>query len=278
VLPALGLAGRVRPNRIRPVVTPIITLKSAAYVTGEAIRLSDLLPEAAPEELRDASQGIDLGRAPQLGSMRVYEAAHIVEILNSHPEVARQITVPDQVAVSRSGNRLKTEVLQNAIKTFLRDKDAEDLPDSALRWSRDITTSEPNPALEVRSVTWDSTRRFLQFSMRCVKAAECRDFLVYLELPERTLTHVSQKLGLNTSAAAKPSGVAGESGNGPVLIQAGRKVQLIMKGDGIQISLPVICLQNGRAGEKIRVRDAGSARVFLAEVVSRDLLSSKLES
>lgn len=255
-----------------------VVLPSAAYVMGDAVRLSDLLPRGASDELRHASQGIELGLAPQLGSMRVYDSSRILQILNAHPEIAKRIVVPDQVVVRRSGFPLSSEAIYHAVTSFLREKgEVGDVPESALRRAGDITTAEANPALEVRAVNWDPGRRLLQFCLRCVKSAACHDFLVYLT-PQGILARQLGRLGWSTNLATKTHTATEETADSPILIEAGRKARLLMQGDGIQISVQVICLERGRAGQKIRVRETGSPQIFRAQVVSRDLLWSRLES
>lgn len=252
-----------------------VVLLSSAYVTEDVVRLADLLPRGASHELHQACQAIELGRAPQRGSMRVYESARFAEILDAHPEIARQLAIPENVVVRRSGYPLNPAGIRNAIAGFLREKeDLGNLTDSALRWSSDITTAEADAALEVRAVHWDPGQRQLQFSLRCVQAASCRDFLVYLQEPENAQS--LQKLGWTN--LAKKADAATDEASGPILVEAGREVHLLMQGDGIQISLKVICLESGRVGQKIRVRKSGSQHVFQAEVVSSDLLWSRLES
>lgn len=257
----------------------LVALPRIAYVTTEAVRLSDLLPRAASDELRRMSQEVELGRAPQFGSMRVYERAQLSELLDAHPEIARRLALPDQIVVRRSGYPLTLAAIHGAIASFLRAKgNVADLSDSSLQWSSGVTMAEANPALEVRSGRWDPARRQIQFCLRCVKAQACPDFLVYVQGTPGLFDQWPQKVGWSASAVTKSNAVAPEMAKLPILIEAGRRVRLVMQGDGIHISLLVICLQNGRLGETIRVRQAGSPHVFRAEVVSRDLLWSKLES
>ena len=247
-----------------------VILPTSVDVTTETVRLSDLLPRGAPDDLQRLAREIKLGRTPLLGSVRVYQGAWLNEVLSRYPEPAKRITVPDQVTVRRAGFPISRATIHEAIVGFLRERGQPDLLYPALRWSDGITTTA-HPVIEVRAANWESARRQLQFRLRCVPNETCRDFLVYMQNPPATLVHGIEKFsGSNQGAHIRT--------DSPVLIEAGRKARLLIQADGLQISLNVICLERGRAGQKIRVRTAGKGHVFQAEVVNRDLLWSGPES
>ena len=57
-----------------------------------------------------------------------------------------------------------------------------------------------------------------------------------------------------------------------ILAKSGSPVSLIVAGEGFRITLPVICLQPGALGQRIRVRDPAGTRILIAEVVSAETL------
>lgn len=253
-----------------------LVLLTCVDVATDTVHLSDLLPRGAADDLRGLAQEIDLGRAPNVGSVRVYLGASLSEILSQHSEVSKRLTVPDQIVVRRAGFPISRATIHDVIIRYLREKGIVDPPDSALQWSGAVTTTTAHPALEVRAVTWDARSRQLQFRLHCIPDDACRDFLVYLQNAPESLTQ--EMTNLSNNARSKTADVGKNATGGPVLIEAGRKVRLVMQGDGLQISLTVVCLERGRAGQKIRVRAADNAHVFQAEVVNRNLLWSRPES
>jgi hypothetical protein len=255
-----------------------LVLRTSVDVTTETVHLCDLLPRGASDDLRRLAQEIDLGRAPMLGSMRVYQGSWLSQILWQHPEISKQITVPDQIVVKRAGFPISRTTVHDVVARYLQERGQANLPDSALQWSGGISTTTAHPALDVRAANWDSRMRQLRFRLRCVPDETCRDFLVSLQNPPETLAQEMQKLGWGNNRATKTTDASQNSADGPVLIERGRRVRLLMHGDGIEITTSVICLERGRAGQKIRVRAAGGRRVFQAEVVNRELLWSRPES
>ena len=248
-----------------------VVLPSAASVAGETVKLSDILPRHVPNTLREASQTIELGRAPRLGSMRVYEGAQIVEILHAYPEIAKGIVVPDRVVVTRSGYPIPPAAIHHAITKFLNKKEGErELPGSAIRWATNIFATENNPSIAVRDMIRDSNKHQLQFTLGCPTSSICRDFLVYVQDPGNVLAEMVPRKRI--AAKARP-----DAGDGAILIRAGRRVQMLMQGDGMQISFKVVCLENGRAGQTIHVRNRDSRQILQAQVVSGNLVWSRLE-
>lgn len=255
-----------------------LVLPSSVSVSTETVHLSDLLPGGVSGDLRLLAQQIELGRAPKFGSVRAYQGAWVAEVISGHPEISKQISIPDQIVVRRSGFPISRVAIHDAVIHFLQERTgAADLPDIVLQWSGSITARTENSALVVRSVVSDSAKHQLEFRVREVPDEACHDFLVYLQNPPESLAQAIAKSGGNHPATKTPGAIKNPDA-GPILIEPGRRVRLLMQGDGIQISLSVICLERGRAGQKIRVRAAGRTLVFQAEVVNRDLLRSGPES
>jgi len=255
-----------------------LVLPSSVSVSTETVHLSDLLPGGVSGDLRLLAQQIELGRAPKFGSVRAYQGAWVAEVISGHPEISKQISIPDQIVVRRSGFPISRVAIHDAVIHFLQERTgAADLPDIVLQWSGSITARTENSALVVRSVVSDSAKHQLEFRVREGPDEACHDFLVYLQNPPESLAQAIAKSGGNHPATKTPGAIKNPDA-GPILIEPGRRVRLLMQGDGIQISLSVICLERGRAGQKIRVRAAGGTLVFQAEVVNRDLLRSGPES
>jgi hypothetical protein len=60
------------------------------------------------------------------------------------------------------------------------------------------------------------------------------------------------------------------------VVRSGERVTLIVEGKDLRITLPVICLQNGALGQKIRVSSSDHKKIYIAEVTQAGLLKSTL--
>ena len=58
----------------------------------------------------------------------------------------------------------------------------------------------------------------------------------------------------------------------PVLAKPGQPATVLVQGDGFRIFTTAVPLQRGRKGQRIRVRDLATRRVFMAEVLDRGYL------
>jgi hypothetical protein len=252
-----------------------VVLSNDVHVTGTTVRLADLLPPNARNDLRKVSSVIELGQAPQPGSTRVYDGFRIAEILKAHPEIARRVTIPDRILIRRSTYAITATAVHDAVSNYLTETGQRtDLSDLVLQPAGGMASLEPNPTLQVRKVNWDSAKHQYEFRLHCVKLTACRDFLVYVQDPHKRLALPLKTAGRVGGGLAK--GTLATSDANPVLIPAGSRIRMVMQGDGMQISLTVTSLESGRAGQKIRVRS--NRQTLLAEVVSRNLVWSKMDS
>ena len=74
-------------------------LLQSAVVSGESIRLSDLLPGGAPSHLQAAARGVVLGRAPIPARGRLLERSAILRHLARAGISTTDVRVPDHITV-----------------------------------------------------------------------------------------------------------------------------------------------------------------------------------
>jgi hypothetical protein len=146
--------------------------------------------------------------------------------------------------------------------------------DSQISLLSQVTAGTPDPALEVSSIeTLPNTSQTGKSETRsavrvaCRVATECLPFYAIVRWPDG----VSPPSAKATQGLlAKPVAAAKET---PVLImRAGAHAILILQDGAAQIQLNVVSLQNGAAGQKIRVAGEGNRQVYLAQVISPTLL------
>jgi flagella basal body P-ring formation protein FlgA len=98
----------------------------------------------------------------------------------------------------------------------------------------------------------------LKVRLRCDENSECLPF--YVLLRGKTTGEISDLKKLLEEGPTAPKATR------PV-VRGGDSATLIVQTQNMQMTLPVICLQNGRLGERIKVASPDRKRTFEAEVV-----------
>jgi hypothetical protein len=135
-----------------------------------------------------------------------------------------------------------------------------------------IMASTPNPALKVGAIeTWGG--REIRVRIECANPTECIPFFVAVHTPQ-----LPKQPGHSEMPATEPGLL---SNSAPVanlfLVRTGSAALLLLEGEHIRIRLPVICLEDGRTGQVVRVTSKDGRQTYTAEVVSRNALKGRLE-
>jgi hypothetical protein len=132
-----------------------------------------------------------------------------------------------------------------------------------------FTTVVPDPQLEVTVINPSPDHRCLLAQMRCRKRSACGSFLIEIvfSVPaggiwSRELKLASEKAGQADMATSV----------GPILVKPGRMALLVIDGDGLRITQPVLPLRQGRFGERVKVSNPQSHRSWLARVSGEGML------
>jgi hypothetical protein len=237
-----------------------VRLRAEVTVEGTTVRLSDLLPDNAGTELKAAAESLSLGRAPQIGSLRVLSANKVRQAIAEIPLATTEIDIPEQVVVRRIGWPLQTE---NITRTLSHSKftHALDFSTAKIVLPPGFSSIAANPQIEVTAFNSNAGHQHLLVSMRCRERAVCGSFLVeVLNVPAEAVPSPELKL-----AYKKVSEPSLSSASGPVLVRPGRLALLVIEGDGIRITQPVMPLKSARLGEVVRVSDPRTHRSWLAQ-------------
>jgi hypothetical protein len=238
----------------------IASLLRIASVPRDTIRLSDLLPPDAPNQLRQAGEQIELGRTPQCHTIRVFEPSDIAKVISSLPALGG-LTPSGPVSVRRTCFPIRRDAVLRAISGYVKEKGIA-LTESPMHWNEIVDATKENPVLQVEQVLPDPARAVLQFRLRCMERAVCSSF--WVAVPAR------QGVDLPSPAT---SVVPVE---GPVLVKSGQRALLVFDQPPMRIQLWVTCLQRGSLGKQIRVMDPFTHRVFEAEVTGAGTLMARL--
>jgi hypothetical protein len=128
----------------------------------------------------------------------------------------------------------------------------------------EVSVSSNPSTLQVVSTTSNGSTEVVR--LRCRDNHECLPFYV--------LVHGSA--GVRTTQRRQESGATAESTVFPAVIRGGDRAVLILENADYRIRVPVICLQDGARGQKIRVASKDRKRFFEGEVVSAGLLKGSL--
>ncbi len=133
----------------------------------------------------------------------------------------------------------------------------------------DVVATSASPKLRVRSVEkWGDHR--LMVRLECEAAQECVPFMVGLQLGQ------SGDAQNSTSTPQLAAGSMARPSLKSYVVRAGAQTTLMLDGDRVHIRMPVVCLENGVPGQKVRVRSSDSKQVYTAEVVDDTLLKGRL--
>lgn len=115
--------------------------------------------------------------------------------------------------------------------------------------------------------TWGDHRMMVR--LECESPEECVPFFVGLAVN-------GQEWELFNTAAAELPPLAGRSPFKSYVVHAGARATLLLDGEHVHIRIPVICLENGAAGQKVRVTGRDRKQVYTAEVIDGALLKGRL--
>jgi hypothetical protein len=132
-----------------------------------------------------------------------------------------------------------------------------------------ITATEAHPLLKVLSVdllNGEADRVLL----RCEHPNTCLPFYVVVHWGHPG-EQASDKPGSTSGRPTQP-GVGAES----LWVRSGRFAMLVLDGEYVHLTFPVLCLQNGGRGQQVRVISKDTKKRYRARVIGPGLLTSLL--
>jgi hypothetical protein len=133
-----------------------------------------------------------------------------------------------------------------------------------------VTSTVRDAWLEVVQVThWQEDK--LKVELRCHDPRVCLPFYILINkggtvdqpgMSSAADAHTATKQPALEMPAEKP------------LMRSGDLATLTFSDQGLRITMPVICLENGQRGQKIRVASADHKRFYKAEIVGPGLLKA----
>ncbi|HZQ67128.1 MAG TPA: hypothetical protein VFA68_01310 [Terriglobales bacterium] len=243
-----------------------LSLLNTVEVSSETITLSDLLPAAASESLRNAGYSILLGRSPQPGSIRVLTASDLRDrIPQSFRSGDPGMVVPAAVLVRRTCPVLDRAGISQRIFHFLHEQEWLTSTSSGkedILWPRELCNS--GDSLQPVRARWDGLQGLVQITLRPQGIRPANDVLLAVKLPATRFERAAiPQLAQSREVSRKPAAL---------LVRNGERATLVLDSGPVHLSAPIICLQAGRMHQVIRVRAVGSPTVSQAEVIAQGKL------
>jgi hypothetical protein len=245
-----------------------VCLLAEVTVQAETLRLSDLLPDDAGTRLKAAADRVLLGRAPQVGSVRVFTVSELRQAAAEVPSQTTEIDIPEQVVVRRLGWPLEIETVTRTVAHSNLTHQL-DFSQAKIMLPPGFTTVTPHPQFEVAALKPSSDHRGFFALIRCRERTACGSFLAEIVFSVPTVGVESRELKLASEKVTEPDRSAVAA---PVLVQPGRMALLVIDGDGFRITQTVMPLKRGGLGELVRVSDPRTHHSWLAQVSGNAML------
>jgi hypothetical protein len=112
---------------------------------------------------------------------------------------------------------------------------------------------------------WGADR--MRVRLDCAKREDCLPFYVAIHWSEGGVAALPALGTPPVHPRAEPTSY---------VVRAGASVVLMLDGDHIHIRIPVVCLENGAAGQTIRVSSKDHRLTYTAQVVDGNVLKGSL--
>ncbi len=139
----------------------------------------------------------------------------------------------------------------------------------------DAVATTPSPVLQVRFLQRLDADRFM-VRLECMNSENCLPFMASIQVDKNDATQLASISSQEPLQSGVISGSSQQSDPGSVVIRSGSTAMLELEGPHILIRIPVICLQNGAAGQTIRATDKDHRRIYAAQVTDMGILRGRL--
>ena len=303
IFAAILLSATLAPQSLPAQKVQRIALRDAVTARQAVVRLADLLPADASEQLRTGAGEIALGDAPLPGVHRTLQRMQLLRALRGVPELRDALDVPPAIDVARWSRPLTREEVCAAIRQILRANQfegADSLRAQDVEFSSAIAVTEEAPALRVTRIEpaldgvgtrvrlWIASEPGVPpFWVKVARAINPMPGIPAQTTRSRGRESVptGRKMfampGAGTTAPALnvPADVSYQESHAretlranrrdsPVVIQSGKRVRVVIEGPGIRITTTAVALDPGRQGQRIRVRALPSRMILTGTVAA----------
>ncbi len=229
-------------------------------VSASVVRLGDLL--AAGASAPAGVRRLVLSAAPQPGMPLRWSAAQLASRLRSAGLLPGEFQIPARIEIERQAQPIPTAAVLQALTVYLR----RPVLGSEVAFTPPLTTAA-DPQVQVLRAVPDRVHGRLEVYCRATKDLRLLPFAVSVRLsPAEQALQARQ-----ASAVWRPHP---EVAPKPVLVRPGRTAQLVIEQPGFALTTLVQPLQEGRQGDRIRVRSLATKAILQVVVTGRDQVGS----
>jgi hypothetical protein len=266
-------------------------------VQSNSIYLSDLLSPQVSRDVREVAEKIFVGAAPEPGSSRLLSKASIASLFAGVSGL-RDVAIPSQIAVRRSGRLVTREDVAAAMHAALDQQLGKDtaVEPKDVGFSATVVVPPGDAQLEVRRIDFDPTLTEVRFVLASRAEPRALPFIATLQL--RDIASEVANSGSRTPANATKTTLAADgSSQGSQsdlskllelhsaprtdsrvlppaaeiirapLVEPRKRASLRLSSQTMRMLLDVMPLECGVLGDIVRVKVPGTGAVLHARVV-----------
>jgi hypothetical protein len=255
-----------------------LVVRSQVEAAQGELSLADLLaPGTCAQWYRWAAR-VSLGAAPRAGSVRVFNGDEIRDLIHGIGERGGNLSsddpqrIPERIVV-RLARVVKScaeiaRVISRGDPARAETSAGRELTEKDVDCAAAGNIPEDAP-LELVTAKWNAGLQRREFALRCGHPEDCIPFLVWVR--------ADPSAGGSAEFFSRASDGSKSGRNEAVpLVKIGQTVMLTWDEAGIRVVLPVICLQAGVVGQRVRVRFKNASRTLQAEIVSAGMVRASL--
>lgn len=281
------------------------SLRTISTVEDDVIRLGDIF-----EGLRHESSAV-LGASPVPGKDMVLNARTLMRIASAYNLEWRPQSAADQVVIRRSATIVTADQMQTALRDALAERGYEGNYDVVLNQTNPIMTlpGSATAAVDVQSLTIGPDQRTFEavlvgpskqnplqqvtlngqiqhmIDVPVIKSAlKTGDIIgsndiTFVKMAEHMVTadaivDADRLIGMTPVRGLSMNKlVRARDVSAPMLVSRGDEVTIVFQNGPIQLTAKGKAMQNGVAGENIRVTNAASNRSFLGTVTDSKVIT-----
>ena len=162
-------------------------------------------------------------------------------------------------AASDQGFRISARPVAQAIRSG-----GSSVEESEIQFLTNVRASVRNPSITVVSIH-EGLSGSQKVKLRCRTNSECLPFYV--------LVQSAQAGRVESAKPAEPAATAKETAL-PQLVRKGDPAMLVLENADLRIRVPVVCMEGGARGQKIRLTSQDHRQFYRGEVIAAGLLKS----
>jgi Chaperone for flagella basal body P-ring formation len=190
------------------------------------------------------------------------------------------LPVAASLASANASGTVRYPITGPMVANFLQ-ANGVNVTSAQVRLPMELTAATPDPQLEIVG-TQTGRDGELRLELRCQRAGECLAFSALVYVGDEKAIPVAKKPEHSSDKLASIRSLSGATGpavlrsNSPGL-RVGSQVVLLIEDGQMQIHLPVVAMDSGSSGGRVRVCTLNRKKVFQAVVVDAGVVRGVIE-